>query len=195
MVSVWFIRRRWSISCRRALSVEVCRQFRRQLEELHPALFGQIPASCWRAQWVSDVREAGSGRRALRYLAAYVKKSAFSERRLLGYDEQGRVRLTWRDGKSRQWRVEAIEPLELIRRWLQHVLPKGLMRVRHYGWLSAASTRKFRRVRFLLGMRAWREPEPLCEEPLCCHECRRPLRIVGTIQPARGPPLARLILV
>jgi hypothetical protein len=63
-------------------------------------------------------------------------KSAFSEGRLLGYDQTGRIVLSYRDSADGKLKSEALDPLELIRRWLLHVLPKGLVRVRHYGWLN-----------------------------------------------------------
>jgi len=178
----------------KALSARVSHCMHRLLKSQLPALFAQVPADCWRAEWVSDVRHVGSGRKAVRYLAAYVKKSAFTEQRLLGYDEQGRIRLAYQDRETGCHRVEALEPLELIRRWLLHVLPKGLMRVRHYGWLSAASHRTFGRIRFFLGLKPWRAPESLPEQPLCCAHCGHELTLFANLQPMRGPPLARTIL-
>ena len=87
---------------------------------------------------MAQAQGAGRGRTALRYLAAYVKKSAFSEGRLLGYDQSGRIVLSYRDSVDRKLKSKA---LDLIRRWPLHVLPKGL--VRHYGWLSAAARIEF----------------------------------------------------
>ncbi|MGA9577099.1 MAG: transposase, partial [Terrimicrobiaceae bacterium] len=60
--------------------------------------------------------------------------------------------LSYRDSADGRLKSEALDPLELIRRWLLHVLPKGLVRVRHYGWLSPAAHKAFLRVRFLLGL-------------------------------------------
>jgi hypothetical protein len=47
--------------------------------------------------------------------------------------------LSYRDSADGKLKNEALDPLELIARWLLHVLPKGLVRVRHYGWLSPAA--------------------------------------------------------
>ncbi|MGA7880059.1 MAG: tyrosine-type recombinase/integrase [Terrimicrobiaceae bacterium] len=66
-------------------------------------------------------------------------RSAFTEGRRLGYDQTGRIVLSYRDSADGRLKSEALDPLELIRRWLLHVLPKGLVRVRHYGWLSPAA--------------------------------------------------------
>ena len=65
---------------------------------------------------MTDCRSAGRGRCAVRYLAAYVAKSAFNESRLSGYDERGRVLLRYKDSADAQWKSEPVHPQELIRR-------------------------------------------------------------------------------
>ena len=52
------------------------------------------------------------------YLAAYVKRSTFSEGRLLDYDQSGRIVLRYRDSADGKLRSEALDPFELIRHWL-----------------------------------------------------------------------------
>ena len=130
----------------------------------------------------------------LRYLAAYVKKSAFSEGRLLGYDKAGRIVLNYRGCADGKLKSEALDPLELNRRWLLHVLPKGLVRVRHYGWLSAAAHMAFLRVRFLLGLGPYRIPPAPKSEPPRCPFCNGLLAQIARIAPQRGPPLCQAIL-
>jgi Putative transposase len=143
---------------------------------------------------VAQVQGAGRGRTALRYLAAYVKKSAFSEGRLLGYDQSGRIVLSSRDSADGKLKSEALDPLELIRRWLLHVLPKGLVRVRHYGWLSPAAHKAFLRVRFLLGLGPYRIAAVPKSEPPRCPFCNNLLAQIARIAPQRGPPLCQAIL-
>ena len=157
----------------------------------HPDIFARIEPVVWQKPWVAQAQGAGRGRTALRYLAAYVKKSAFSEGRLMGYDQTGRIVLSYRDSADGKLKSEALDPLELIRRWLLHVPPKGLTRVRHYGWLSPAAQKAFRRVRFLLGLGPYRIPVPIESEPLRCPNCKGPLNRVGKFPPERGPPLCR----
>ena len=117
------------------------------------------------------------------------KKSAFSEGRLLGYDQTGRIVLSYRDGADGKLKSEALDPLELIRRWLLHVLPKGLVRVRHYGWLSLAAHKAFLRVRFLLGLGPYRIPTALKSEPPSCPFCNGVLAKIARIAPQRGPAI------
>jgi Putative transposase len=56
------------------------------------------------------------GAHSLRYLAAYVPNSTFSEVRPLDYDQSGRIVLSYRDSADGKLRSEALDPLELIRR-------------------------------------------------------------------------------
>jgi hypothetical protein len=160
----------------------------------HPEIFAQVEAAAWSMNWVAKCQAAGRGRTALRYLAAYVKKSAFSEGRLEGYDSSGRIIMRYRDSADNKVKREALDGLELIRRWLLHVLPKGLVRVRHYGWLSPAAHKAFLRVRFLLGLGPYRIPAPSASEPPRCPSCNGPLTQIARIAPERGPPLCRALL-
>jgi hypothetical protein len=177
----------------RALADAYRNRFLSDLKAKHPSLFYQLDAQLGSMPWNVNVRSVGRGKTALRYLAAYVSKSAFSERRLRGYDDAGRIRVEWTDSSNGKRKLMALEPCELIRRWLQHVLPKGFTRVRHYGFLSGAAREAYRRLRFLLG--GGRVHVELPEEaPLCCPECNTPMLRLRKILPARGPPLSTALL-
>ena len=123
-----------------------------------------------------------------------MKKSAFSEGRRLGYDQTGHIVLSYRESADAKLKSEALVPLELIRRWLLDVLPKGLVRVRHDGWLSPAAHKAFLRVRFLLGLGPYRIPPALKSEPPRCAFCNGLLAQIARIAPQRGPPLGQAIL-
>jgi len=69
------------------------------------------------------------------YLALYTHRIAISNQRILNID-QDQVRFSYKDYQSDQHRVMALHPGEFIRRFLMHVLPRGLMRIRHYGILA-----------------------------------------------------------
>ncbi|MFC0116945.1 transposase, partial [Pseudoalteromonas xiamenensis] len=69
-----------------------------------------------------------------------------SEHRLVAVDEQG-VSFSYRDYKDEDKRkVMQLSRDEFIRRYLLHVLPKGLMRIRHYGFLANASYKRVQRI-------------------------------------------------
>ena len=66
--------------------------------------------------------------------------------------EQGKVKLRYKDYRDHQSKILKLNPKELIRRFLLHVLPKGLMRIRHYGFLANACRKKqLKMIRKALG--------------------------------------------
>ena len=88
-------------------------------------------------KWVVDVRKPfGGPEHVLHYLARYTHRVAISNHRLIAM-ENGNVTFRWKDyahgGKKRKMTLAAEE---FIRRFLLHVLPKGLVRIRHYGWMA-----------------------------------------------------------
>jgi hypothetical protein len=145
----------------------------------------QIPARVWRQKWVVDVQPVGSGQTAIKYLSAYVYRTALGSQRIL-QDQAGRITFKYKDSADQQWTTLTLPAGEFIRRFLQHVLPRGFQRVRHYGWLSAAANTKWQRILALL---AWK-PEPLQPPPPRCQplcpDCGRLLRWAATL--GRAPP-------
>jgi hypothetical protein len=72
----------------------------------------------------------------LHYLARYTHRVAISNHRLLRM-EDGKVTFRWRDyAHGRKQRKMTLSAEEFIRRFLLHVLPKGLVRIRYYGWMA-----------------------------------------------------------
>jgi hypothetical protein len=73
--------------------------------------------------------------RIIGYLARYSHRIAISDQRLIGMD-QDQVRFSHKDYRKNQPGIMALHYDEFIRRFLMHVLPQGLMRIRHYGILA-----------------------------------------------------------
>jgi hypothetical protein len=145
-----------------------------------------IPSTVWQQPWVVDVQPVGSGQGAIKYLAAYVYRTALGAERIIG-DQDGKITFNYKDSDQPQWRTLSLQPDEFIRRFLQHVLPQGFQRVRYYGWLSAAATAKWKRILLLLHCtRGQPQPQTPQPEPLC-PQCRQPLCWIGTL--ARAPPI------
>jgi len=71
----------------------------------------------------------------IKYLARYSHRIAISDQRLISMDKDS-VRLRYKDYRKNQYRTLTLFCEEFIRRFLMHVLPKGLMRLRHYGLLA-----------------------------------------------------------
>jgi len=95
-----------------------------------------------------------SPRKLLGYLARYTHRIAISNQRLITCQD-GQVSFTYRDRRDGDQRKTMQLPAQdFIRRFLQHVLPNGFMRIRHYGFLANRVRRtSLQRCRELLGVR------------------------------------------
>ena len=151
-----------------------------------------------RRQWFSSLyaqrwhlyakRPFGGPEQALAYLANYTHRVALSNRRLLALDRANQtVTFTYRDYRH----GAKVQPLtlsarEFIRRFSWHILPSGLVRIRHYGIL--ANNRRQRdvaRARTILARSSSRKPKPNPTHPAplpprCCPHCgSQALRWIG----------------
>lgn len=145
----------------------------------------QIPPAVWKQKWVVDVQQVGSGEGAIKYLAAYVYRTALGSQRIL-QDQDGAVTFKYKDSEDQQWHTLRLAADEFLRRFLQHVLPQGFQRVRYYGWLSAAANAKWKRILALLDWKPAAPPPPVPSAAPLCPRCSRPLFYLGTL--IRGPP-------
>ena len=118
--------------------------------------FAAYLAPLRRIKWYVYAKPPFGGPKAvLAYLSRYTHRVAISNRRLIASDEDG---VTFRykdyraDGRARYKRM-TLAPGEFIRRFLMHVLPKGLHRIRHYGLLARPSCAdNIARARELIGV-------------------------------------------
>lgn len=70
------------------------------------------------------------------YLARHSHRIALTDGRIQSLDENG-VQLDYKDYRDgNRHKVLTLAPEELLRRFLLHVLPKGFMRIRHFGFLA-----------------------------------------------------------
>jgi hypothetical protein len=98
-------------------------------------LFDLIPASGWEQDWVVHCKAVGNGETAFKYLAPYIFRVAISNSRLLKVENE-HVTFRYRASDSGQSKLCTLAVEEFIHRFLQHVLPKGFVKVRYYGFLS-----------------------------------------------------------
>jgi hypothetical protein len=110
--------------------------------------------SCYACDWVVDIRDPiEQPEYVLEYLARYTHRIAISNNRLLSSLEDGKVTFTYKNRDTGQTEQTTIDAVEFIRRFLLHVLPKGFMRIRHYGLFANRCKREnVRRCRELLGL-------------------------------------------
>jgi hypothetical protein len=157
-------------------------------------LLAEVDAAVWRQDWVVHSQAVGDGRASLKYLAPYVFRVAISDRRIVSC-EHGRVTFSYRRSGSNRYRTMTVDASEFIRRFLQHVLPGGFPKVRHYGFLSPNSRQPIEAVRWLITLyyglihRLLAMPAPaVADVPLIrCPACGGPMRVLGFLSPQVVP--------
>jgi len=118
-----------------------------------PAAFEALCRQARRIKWVVFVKPPfGGPEQVLKYLARYTHRVAISNRRLLSM-EDGRVTFEYKDyADGSQIKVMTLEATEFIRRFLLHILPRGFVRIRQFGFLAnRARGSKLALCRVLLG--------------------------------------------
>jgi hypothetical protein len=120
------------------LSRKIAAKFRDALRKENLELFATIPDTAWRREWVSFCKHYGRSNQAvLNYLSRYVFRTAISNARILDMDDT-HVTFRWKNRNSESWQTERILGVQFLRRFLQHVLPRGFHRCRYYGlWHSS----------------------------------------------------------
>jgi Putative transposase/Transposase zinc-binding domain len=127
----WHPARRDYLVPTKALAKLVRGKLKAALEKRRPDLV--VPPAVWSKPWVVHCTAWGDGAEAvLRYLARYVFRAAITNNRIVGLDDDC-VAIRHKHRASGRWRKTRLDGHEFMRRFLQHVLPKGLHKVRYYG--------------------------------------------------------------
>jgi hypothetical protein len=121
----------------KALSKIFAAKFRDEMKK--NAMIDDIPDQVWQIAWNVNIQAVGSSENTVRYLAAYVFKVAISNSRIVKVQNR-QVTFRYKKSKSRRWRTTTVDVLEFMRRFLQHVLPTGFMKVRYYGFMNPNSS-------------------------------------------------------
>jgi hypothetical protein len=150
--------------------------------------------------WVVYAKEPFAGpEQVIEYLGRYTHKVAISNHRLLNVDETG-VRFGWRDYRDNQMKVMTLEGSEFLRRFCQHILPRGFVRIRHYGLLSTTRREQLRELQKAFGIKIpgkrekknWKDVcrEHLNYNPDICPLCGKGHMVtIEMFFGARPPPL------
>jgi hypothetical protein len=153
-----------------------------------PGWHAALPAALWREGWWVHVQPAGSGENVVRYLARYVQRTAISDERLVAADDTA-VTFRYTDTATQQPRQCTLAADEFLRRYLQHVLPAGLHRVRYFGWMHPAAKARRQVVDTLLAVVIVVRPKVHAPPPwhLRCPGCGA-FTLVRLGSLARAPP-------
>ena len=102
-----------------------------------PKRFDAFIDSLFDKEWVVYAKPAfGGPSQVLRYIGRYTHRVAISNHRLLSF-ESGQVTFRWRDyARGNKQRKMTLDGAEFLRRFVEHVLPRGFVRIRHFGYLA-----------------------------------------------------------
>lgn len=173
-----------------ALSNLIRARFRDGLRARLPAVLASVPRSVWTQDWVTHCKPVGSGEHTLRYLARYIHRVALSNNALLAADDQN-VAFRYRRSEDGQWRTCSLSPQEFLRRFLQHVLPKGFVKVRYYGLHHQSHRADLPLLRAAICLHSGRPvpdlpaSSPSASAPCLCPRCRTPMRCAERLAPVR----------
>jgi hypothetical protein len=107
---------------------------RKEFSGLDPAFY----QSLFEKPWVVYAKRPFLGsQQVIEYLGRYTHKVALSNHRLLAVDKR-QVTFSYKDYRQSGLKKQmSLEPLEFIRRFCLHILPKAFVRIRHFGFLSS----------------------------------------------------------
>lgn len=173
----------------KALSILFRVKFRDEMKKT--GLLGKISPELWDMPWIVNSQAAGDGSHSIKYLTPYVFRVAISNSRILKV-ENDTVFFRYKKSHSNRWRTMALSAFEFIRRFLQHVLPKGFMKIRYYGFLNPTSSITLSRVATLIHLafafnlppqeHVVAKPPPPCT----CPHCGGPLIYRASFFPPRA---------
>jgi hypothetical protein len=169
-----------------------------------PRAFQQLLQQLYGHNWIVYAkRPFGGADQVFRYLGRYSHRVAIANSRLVSMDND-RVSFRWKDyADHHRTKVMTVSAEEFIRRLLLHVLPKGFVRIRHFGLLASVNVAtKLQQCRQLLGQETQSGPRPTkCwidrvlewtgQDPRRCPRCqgfleRRPL-LTSSLEKSRQP--------
>ena len=140
------------------------------------------------ATWVVDCRCVGDGSKALLYLGRYLYRGVIQEADILRCDDSGRVTFQYRDAKTDTMAQRTLPGADFLWLLLQHVLPKGLRRVRNFGFLHPNSAAAIRLLQVLHLRAVPAAPaSPATRRPAWRCACGQPMHVLRRRMPALHP--------
>lgn len=171
--------------------------FRQHLYRLLKENQWQVDPEVWRKDWGVHIQPAGSGASTLKYLGAYVSRTAITNARMLRVDSNS-VTFRWKDrSNGNQSRALTLPGVEFLTRYLRHVLPSGLRSIRYYGFCHPTAKANRMRVQLHSGRPVqfgdtstlWPHQSPSGCPP--CPRCGQPMHLLLRLNAgysSRGPP-------
>jgi len=165
-----------------------------------PKIFAAWLRPRYRQDWIVYLKPPFGGEYVLQYLGRYTHRVAISNHRLVSFTD-GQVTFRWRDSAHHnEQKLRTLSVDKFLRRFLLHILPKGFVRIRHFGFLATRRRTKLLPLCFqLLGSR----PQPQAEHHTSstedaldlyrCPKCGGPMKVIEWLTAAdiqlRSPPV------
>ena len=160
-------------------------------ERLPEAMLPEVVNDLYKKDWVVYAkRPFGGPQSVIEYLGRYTHKIAISNHRIKNI-EDGKVTFSYKDYKQAAVKKEmTLEAMEFIRRFAMHILPKGFVRIRHYGILSSTCKAACAVVikEQLPPMENHAKPDKEIYNPLQCPCCKKETMQTVLRFHRRGPP-------
>jgi hypothetical protein len=153
----------------------------------------------YKTNWVVYAKEPFAGpEQVVEYLGRYTHKVAISNHRILEINKQ-RVLFRYKDYKDNRQKVMSLEGTEFLRRFCQHIMPKGFVRIRHYGLLATSKRKQLHQLQQKFGIpvnekkekKNWKQIccELLNYDPDLCPHCKQGRMVtIEHFYPIRPPP-------
>jgi hypothetical protein len=150
-------------------------------------------------------RPAAGSEKAIEYIGRYAHRIAIANSRIKEVTDE-KVAFSWVDYRHSKTSIMQLDGVEFLRRFVEHVLPQGFVKIRHYGILSnrlknqaldAAYRSEDQQRPDKLPTIPWFELiEMICgKDPLLCPKCKKSrLSMVALLPPKRAGPVDELTL-
>ncbi len=172
-------------------------RFRQRFREELKRLDWQVDPLVWTKEWGIHIQPFGTGETAIKYLGAYISRTAIGDSRIVSITEET-VTFKWKDrANGNRVGIETISGVEFVRRYLRHVLPRGLRSIRYFGFCHPAAKATRERIAFLSGrvlvigpVTTETLPREMSGIPICSC-CHLSMKRLATIKrnSMRGPPI------
>lgn len=175
----------------KALAIIIRAKFRDALKKT--VLFNDVPPQTWKKEWVIDICPVGKGKSALKYLAPYIFRVAISNNRILSLRD-GMVTFKCKAADRKHYETVTVSAEEFIRRFLQHILPRGFVKVRYYGFFSPRKRHELEAIQQLFGLSVEKEHSgnavPVNENAHTprCPKCGGAMVLVAELKPTGSQP-------
>jgi len=153
----------------------------------------------YKTPWVVYSKEPFAGpEQVIEYLGRYTHRVAINNHRLLAIDKDG-VHFRYHDYRDNRQKVMTLAGTEFLRRFCQHILPKGFVRIRHFGLLATSKRIQLRELQQAFGiivpiLKQQKDWKGICRDhlnynPDLCPQCSKGMMItIEVFRPGRAPP-------